>query len=126
MELLHIVTIVHSLTCIIITSIITAMLRASAYIDRRQFYLILAMTSSITVLYFFSIVYVVYQSTLGSSTEHDDIITLLERVLDVISSLSNDTFSFLFALWMNFVLLFGVICLNVCSLYLAEVAKSIE
>ena len=51
---------------------------------------------------------------------------MLESILDVIASLSNNTFSFMFALMMNFFLLFGIFCLNVCSLYLADVATSIE
>ena len=125
MELLHVVTIVHSITCIIISGVIYHMLKNHSYIDRRQFFLILGMTTSVTILYFFSILYVVYMSTFARSDDYD-VLTILESMLDVIGSLSNDTLSFLFALMMNFFLLLGIFLLNICSLYMAEVAKSIE
>ena len=124
-SLLHIVTIAHSLTCIVIAGVVAKMMQSQSYIDRRQFYMVLGMTSVVTVLYFFSIVYVVYQGTLGHSDDYE-VIIILESMLDVIGSLSDNTLSFLFALLMNFLMLLGIFCLNICSLYLAEIAKAIE
>jgi hypothetical protein len=127
MELLHIVTIAHSFTCIIISGVIWTMLTTSAAIaiDRRQYYLMLFMTCSVATLYFFSIVFVVYRSTISKASDFG-VIAALESLLDVIASLSNDVFSFVFALLMNFILLFGIYIMNVLSLYMAELAKSIE
>lgn len=95
-------------------------------IDRRQYYMMFAMICMVTGLYFFAIVYVVYKSTISKSDDENGIITLLESILDVIASLSNNVFSFVFALLMNFFLLMGLYGLNLISFYLAELAKSIE
>ena len=125
MELLHVVTIVHSLTCIIISGLISLTLQRESRIDRRQFFLMLGTTSTVTFLYFFSLLYVVFKST-QVPDQAPQMLIIFESVLDMIASLSNNTFSFIFALMMNFILLFGIFCLNVCSAYLADIAKRIE
>ena len=83
------------------------------------------MTSIVTFAYFFSLIYVVYKTTIYQSNNYA-VLLILENLIDVIASLSNNTFSFLFALMMNFFLLFGIFCLNICSIYLADLARSIE
>ena len=127
-QLLHIVTMVHSLTTIAISIFIWMMLSVSGMIDRRQYYLMVSLTISATCLYYFSIGYIIYVT--GSSAQRSSnsnvLIHWLDSFLDVISSISNDVFSFLFALLMNFVLLIGIYLLNVVSLFLAELSKSIE
>jgi hypothetical protein len=51
---------------------------------------------------------------------------VIESILDILGSISNNPFSFLFAVMMNFVLIFGLFCLNLCSIYLAEIARALE
>ena len=50
----------------------------------------------------------------------------LEGMLDLLGMISRNPFSFFFAVVMNFFLLYGVFCLNMCSLYLVEIAKALE
>jgi uncharacterized membrane protein len=123
--MLHIVTIVHSITCIIISGVVAKTMRSQSYIDRRQYFLVLGMTASVSVIYFFALIYVGYKGTLGHTDDYE-VLIILESVLDVIGSLSNDTVSFLFALLMNFLILVGLFSLNLCSAYLVEIAKAIE
>jgi uncharacterized membrane protein SpoIIM required for sporulation len=51
---------------------------------------------------------------------------MLEGVLDILSTISNNTFSFVFAVIMNFLLILGLFAINLCSIYLADLAKSLE
>ncbi len=44
----------------------------------------------------------------------------------MIASLSNNTFAFVFAIMINFVMLGAIYSLNLCSMYLIELAKEIE
>lgn len=129
-QMLHIVTMVHSLTCIVISIFMWLMLQASGMIDRRQYYIMIFITTIATILYYFSIGYIIYvtgvKNQVKTAGDTNRLINVLDNFLDVISSLSNDVFSFLFALLMNFILLFGIYFLNMVSLYLADISKSIE
>jgi ABC-type transport system involved in cytochrome bd biosynthesis fused ATPase/permease subunit len=51
---------------------------------------------------------------------------VLETVLTLIGTVATNPFSFIFALMMNFILIFGIFCLNWCSLYLADLTKAVE
>jgi len=124
-ELLHYFTIAHSFTCVVISTFVYMMLKKNSFIDRRQYYFVLGMTSIVTLLYFFAILYIVYRSTYVTSTTYNAIL-VFESVLDIIGSVSSNPLSFLFALMMNFVLLFGIFCLNLCSIYLADLARALE
>ena len=53
-------------------------------------------------------------------------VIFLEGVLDLLATISQNPFSFFFTVVMNFILLYGIFCLNMCSLYLVEIAKSLE
>lgn len=54
------------------------------------------------------------------------ILLVLENLLDIIGSISTNPFSFLFALMMNFILIFGIFGLNFCSIFLVDIAKALE
>ena len=54
------------------------------------------------------------------------LLAFLEGVLDLISTISTNPFSFFFAVVMNFILLYGIFSLNMCSLCLVEIAKALE
>ncbi len=49
-----------------------------------------------------------------------------DKFIDLVASLSNNTFSFVLAIMINFVMLGGLYCLNLCSMYLIELATIIE
>lgn len=124
-EVLHYFTIIHSITCVIIATLVFMMLKKNMIIDRRQYYFILGITSFVTVLYFFAILYIVYRSTYLTSTTYNSIV-VFESILELIGSVSSNPLAFLFALMMNFVLLFGIFLLNLCSIYLADLARALE
>lgn len=126
MQLIHIFTIGHSVTCVIISFMIYCTVKKSLTIDRRQYFFTMAVTAVVTVIYFFSLTFIVYRSTSQSFNGQYNAIMVLETLLDIIGSISTDPFSFLFALLMNFILLFGIFVLNLCSVVLADLAKSIE
>ena len=125
MELLHYFTIAHSVTCVVISVFVYMVLKRNQMIDRRQYYFVLGVTTVVTFLYFFALVYIVYRGTVVQSRSYNAIV-MLESILDVIGSISSNPFAFLFALLMNFILLFGLFCLNLCSIYLADLARSME
>eukprot|EP00347_Sterkiella_histriomuscorum_P020990 403335687 len=124
-EILHYFTMIHSLTCVIISTLVFMMLKKNMIIDRRQYYFILGITTFVTVLYFFAILYIVYRSTYLTSSSYNSIV-VFESILELIGSVSSNPLAFLFALMMNFVLLFGIFLLNLCSIYLADLARALE
>ena len=126
MELLHIFTIAHSVTCVIISFLIFCTVKKSLAIDRRQYFFTMGITLLVTFVYFVSLTYIVYRSTSQNFGGSYNALMVLETLLDIIGSISTDPFSFLFALMMNFILLFGIFVLNLCSVILADLAKSIE
>lgn len=126
-ELLHIVTIVHSISCFILSGFVYLILQGRTYIiDRRLYISILLLGAAITIAYFASLVYVVLKTQYASVSQNYAFITLIENILDLISSLSNNILAFIFAIIMNFLIFFSIYGLNWCSLYMSEVAKQIE
>lgn len=101
------------------------MLRKNTIIDRRQYYFVLTMTTLVTVLYFFALLYIVYRSTYATSQAYSALL-VFESIIDVVSAISTNPFAFVFALIMNFVLLFGIFSLNLSSIYLADLARALE
>jgi hypothetical protein len=125
-ELLHIITIAHAISCFVISGFVYLILRGNTYmIDRRQYFSMLGLTSILTLAYFLSLIYVVYRAA-TSQTKPRDLFDIFESLLDLLASLSNNTLSFIFAVMMNFVILGGIYCLNVCSVYLVELARAVE
>ena len=124
-ELLHIFTLAHSVTCIVISVLVYMQLKNKYVIDRRHYYVILGMTTFVTILYFFAILYIVYRSTYLTSSNYNAIV-VFDSILELIGQVSTNPLAFLFALMMNFVLLFGIFLLNLCSIYLADIAKGLE
>lgn len=101
------------------------MVKKSLYIDRRQYYFILGITTFVTVLYFFALLYIVYRTTYLTSTAFNSFL-VFESVFSLLSSVSSNPVAFVFALLMNFVLLFGIFMLNLCGIYLADLARALE
>jgi hypothetical protein len=81
-----------------------------------------------TFSYFLAIGYVVINASSYFSGEDvkDSIFNFLEGVLELIKSISRDQFAFFFAVIMNFALLYGIFALNMCSMYLVEIARALE
>jgi len=79
---------------------------------------------TLTVLYFFAIAYVVYKSTFNQ--KNDSIVKFIQNTADIIGSISSNNVAFIFAIMMNFVLLFGFHCINMGSVLLADMARVIE
>jgi hypothetical protein len=101
------------------------LLKKNLIIDRRQYFFILGITTFVTIVYFFAILYIVYRSTYLTTTTYNSLV-VFESVFDLIGSVSSNPLAFLFALMMNFVLLFGIFLLNLCSIYLADLARALE
>jgi hypothetical protein len=78
----------------------------------------------VSFLYFASIIAVVVINT--SSIANSNAIVLFESILDLLHSISEGTFSFLFSLLMNFVLLFFIFCLNLSSAVIAELISCLN
>ena len=89
----------------------------------------IGLTGLLTTVYFFSLSYVVYKTTTSTPLENNSDSSLanaFEAIIDLIASLSNSTFAFVFAIMINFVMLAGIYALNLCSMYLIEIAKEVE
>ena len=88
----------------------------------------LGVSTVATFAYFLALGYVVLsgQTYFTGENYKASIINFLEGVLDLITSISRNKFSFFFAVIMNFALLYGIFALNICSMYLVEIAKSLE
>lgn len=86
--------------------------------EKRQYYLVLALSIFITLIYFASIITVVAIST--SSITRASPLVFVESMLDLLGSVSEGPFSFLFTILMNLVLIFFVMTMNVSSVVIAE------
>ncbi len=125
---LHYFLIGHSIACVIISIWSYLTVNKNYVIDRRQYFILLAVSSIATFSYFLALGYVVLS---GSKYFQDKNMTstiynFLEGVLELIQTISRNRFSFFFAVIMNFALLYGIFALNMSSLYLVEIAKSLE
>jgi hypothetical protein len=88
----------------------------------------IGLTAVLTTVYFVSLSYVVYKTTSTTAPTNSEgaFVNAFEAIIDLIASLSNSTFAFIFAIMINFVMLAGIYALNLCSMYLIELAKTIE
>lgn len=89
----------------------------------------LGVSTAAATLYIFAFAYIVYTgSSVFARTSVSDsaVIAFLESMLDLLSTISKNPFSFFFTVLMNFILLYGIFMINMCSLYLVEIAKSLE
>ncbi len=124
-ELVHYFTIFHAATCVGISALVGLTLKKSLHIDRRQFYLLMGITGAVTIIYFFALMFVVWKATQATTSQTSAFI-ILESVLLLIGTIATDPLSFIFALMMNFVLLFGIFLLNWSSMTLADLARALE
>lgn len=125
---LHYFLIGHSITCVIVSIWSFLTVDKNYVIDRRQYFILLGISTIATFTYFIALGYVVLS---GSQYFHGEsfvttFVNFLEGVLDLIQTISRNQFSFFIAVIMNFALLYGVFALNMCSMYLVEIAKSLE
>ena len=63
MQLLHLITIAHSLTCVVISLLIFCSVRTHAVIDRRQYYFSILIGGFLNILFWASLGFVIYRST---------------------------------------------------------------
>lgn len=68
-ELLHYITIIHSITSVIITGLVYFSMRKGEFFDRRKYFFLIVVTGGITFLYFFAILYVIFH---GSKSARDN------------------------------------------------------
>jgi uncharacterized protein involved in cysteine biosynthesis len=123
--MIHSLTIVHSFTCVTMSAFIYFLLKKKLLIDRRQYYMMMGLTTVVSVVYFSSFMYVVYYAVIQSPGEHS-IYIVMNGMVDMITSISNNMITFFLTLTMNFILIFGIFAVNLCSLYLADLSTSLE
>lgn len=125
---LHYFLIGHAVTCVVISIWSYLTVNRNYVIDRRQYFILLGVSSVATFSYFLAIGYVVVNASSYFSGENakDSLFNFLEGVLELIKSISRDQFAFFFAVIMNFALLYGIFALNMCSMYLVEIARALE
>jgi hypothetical protein len=131
-EELHYFLLGHSGACVLISVFAFLTVNKSYVIDRRQYFIMLGVSTFVTVSYFFALAYVVLSGSKhflqGSlkDTPRSQLLNFLEGVLELLQSISRNQFSFFFAVIMNFALLYGIFVINMCSVYLVEIAKKLE
>lgn len=129
-EELHYFLIGHSVTCVLISIFAYMTVTKNVVLDRRQYFLLLGVSTTAAVIYFIALAYIVATGssvfTRSTVNSNNSLLTFLEGLLDLLATISRNPFSFFFAVLMNFILLYGIFSLNMCSLYLVEIAKSLE
>lgn len=129
-EELHYFLLGHSITCVVISIFAFMTVNKNYVIDRRQYFAMLGVSTVATLSYFIALGYVVLSGSKhfmqGSSDARSSLIVFLEGVLELLQSISRNQLSFFFAVIMNFALLYGIFTLNMCSLYLVDIAKTLE
>ena len=123
-ELVHLFTIAHSVTCLSISVFAFMLLRKNHMFEKKQYYIIMSISLFVSTVYFAAIIGVVVKST--TNVHGQDAIIIVETIIDFLAQISNGTFSFIFALLMNFVLLFFIFCLNLSSAVMSELILAIE
>ena len=80
------------------------------------------------VAFLVALVYVVYNSPRYFIQEESSLplFEFLDAILDLMDAISRNRSSFFFTVVINFILLYGIFSINICSTYLAELAKSLE
>ena len=127
-EELHWFLIGHSIACVIISAWSYLTVNKSYVIDRRQYFILLGLSTFVVFSYFFALLLVVYSGSkyFQGESSRSTIINFLEGVLDLVETVSRNRFGFFIQVITNFALLYGVFALNMCSVYLVELAKSLE
>ena len=129
-EGLHFFLIGHSLACVFISVFAFLTVRKSLVIDRRQYFVMVAVSTLATLIYMIAFIYIVATGTSNfmhsTSNYTSPTIVFLEGILELLSTISRTPFAYFFAVVMNFVLLYGIFVINMCSLYLMEIAKTLE
>jgi hypothetical protein len=119
----------HSIMCVVISVMAYATVRKHFVIDRRQYFIMLFISTFAALGYMVAFAYVVATGSRAftrSAVSENSIIAFLQGLLDLLSTISRNPFSFFFAVVMNFILLYFLFSINLCSLYLVELAKALE
>ncbi len=117
-ELVHLFTIAHSFTCLTISIFVFMMLRKNHVFEKKQYFLVMGTSLFVTILYFVSLIGIVIKGT--TNTQGQDALIIIETIIDFLTQISSGAFSFVFALLMNFVLIFFIFCLNLASAVISE------
>jgi len=62
----------------------------------------------------------------ASSAKDNEVVSMMQQVADIIGSISTNDVAFIFAVIMNFILLFGLYLTNGISMVLADMARTLE
>lgn len=129
LEALQIFLIGHSIVCMLISFLAYSTVRKHTMIDRRQYYVLLGVSTFAILAYIIALTYAVGHGTSSMTrSAYSDyaILNFLENLIDLLESISRNAFSFFFAVIMNFVLVFALIGINLFSMHLGEIAKALE
>jgi hypothetical protein len=88
----------------------------------------LSLSTTGAIAYLIALIYVVSKSPryFMDKESQNPLLDFLESLLDLLDAISRNRTSFFFTVVINFVLLYGIFCINICSVYLADLAKSLE
>mmetsp|Transcript_2717 Transcript_2717/g.2572 ORF Transcript_2717/g.2572 Transcript_2717/m.2572 type:complete len:137 (+) Transcript_2717:464-874(+) len=114
----------HSLTCLSISIFTYMLLKKNHMFQQKQYYIIMGVSLFVSVVYFGCLIGVVVKS--ATNVQNTDALIFIEIIFDLLIQISSGTFSFVFALLMNFVLLFFIFLLNLTSAVMSELLTAIE
>ena len=114
---LHYFMIGHSLFCVTLSLFSLFTVRKNFVIDRRQYFILVTLSAVGSLLYLAALIYVVSTSQSYFLRKNSDypLLDFIESLLDLLDAISRNRTSFFFTVVMNFVLLYGIFCLNICS-----------
>lgn len=84
----------------------------------------LGLTVFVSVVYFAALLAIVVSNT--TSLMRSDPLVLVQSIFDLLGEISDGTFSFIFAIAMNFILIFLIFCINMASVVVAELVQYLE
>eukprot|EP00347_Sterkiella_histriomuscorum_P000223 403376711 len=109
---------------VVLTGLVYRSMKIGQFFDRRKYFFLIGVTTFVTILYFFALLYVVFKGS--KSAKNNEIMSIVEKVAEIVGSISSNDLAFIFAIFMNFILIFGLYLLNMTNVILLELAKQIE
>ena len=86
----------------------------------------MTLTGVLTLIYCGALVLLISRTSYQHTSEDSTWTQAVDTFLDLIDRIALNPISFVLAFLLNFVLLYGIFTLNICSIYLAELARSLE
>lgn len=86
--------------------------------------MVLGLSVFVSVIYFAALFYIVLSNT--TSFIRSDPLVVMQSIFELLHTISDSTFSFVFSLIMNFVLLFLIFSINIASVVVTELVQSLE